>query len=263
MKSTMFGTGVVFPDQFDATDPIKFARVQRKPSHQMGFTLIELLVVISIISLLISILLPALGAARKTAESVKCLANLRQLGVSMHTYAADYNDTMPPGRDDIASGGNAWVENWMIRLKDYVNKSGDIFICPTALNSGKLVMSGQWPLHTLYWTSSNSWFKGSSYRYNLYLGWYANWNPQPYFARRLSFFTGPSKVVAMVDANPVAGDAQPTFRNTYAWPNQISTDLHTSGENYLFIDAHATRDHVAEMTSSQFYLPTTSPYYKD
>lgn len=60
-----------------------------------AFTLIELLVVISIIALLVGILLPALGAARKTAQRAVCLSNQRQIGVAMMAYATNNDDRLP------------------------------------------------------------------------------------------------------------------------------------------------------------------------
>ena len=64
------------------------------PKNQ-AFTLIELLVVISIIALLIALLLPALGAARRSAQITQCALAMQQIGVGAHAYAADNNDFLP------------------------------------------------------------------------------------------------------------------------------------------------------------------------
>ena len=66
-------------------------------SGQRGFTLIELLVVISIIALLLSILMPALSRVKQQARFVVCAAQLKQIGLSLATYANDYNDRLVPG----------------------------------------------------------------------------------------------------------------------------------------------------------------------
>ncbi|RME37968.1 MAG: prepilin-type N-terminal cleavage/methylation domain-containing protein [Planctomycetota bacterium] len=63
-----------------------------------GFTLIELLVVISIISLLISILLPSLSRARDQAKAVHCLARLKEIGTALATYENISGGLMPPAR---------------------------------------------------------------------------------------------------------------------------------------------------------------------
>ncbi|MEM6313758.1 MAG: type II secretion system protein [Planctomycetota bacterium] len=63
-----------------------------------GFTLVELLVVIGIISVLISILLPSLTAARRSAQSVSCLSMIRQLGLANIMYANESDGWMVPNR---------------------------------------------------------------------------------------------------------------------------------------------------------------------
>jgi len=62
-----------------------------------GFTLIELLVVIAILSLLIAILLPVLNQAKHHARRAACTGNLRQIGMAIHMYAEDFDDSVPYG----------------------------------------------------------------------------------------------------------------------------------------------------------------------
>lgn len=70
---------------------------KRKPANRLfAFTLIELLVVIAIIVALLAILLPSLMNAREAAKATACASNLRGLGVSIQTYASEYNDQVIP-----------------------------------------------------------------------------------------------------------------------------------------------------------------------
>jgi prepilin-type N-terminal cleavage/methylation domain-containing protein len=80
----------------------------RSPNSQArhggrGFTLIELLVVIAIITLLMAILMPALAGAREQAKQVKCVANLKQIGIAMHSYFEDCDGWFPFERQNNES----------------------------------------------------------------------------------------------------------------------------------------------------------------
>ena len=69
--------------------------VQSNQAAKRGFTLIELLVVIAVISILASLLLPALAKAKRKATKAVCISNLRQIGLATHLYAEDHDGQLP------------------------------------------------------------------------------------------------------------------------------------------------------------------------
>jgi len=128
--------------------------------RRSGFTLIELLVVVSIISLLLSILIPSLQRARKQARTVICGTHLRSLGQGWEMYADDHGDTLLPARLPVFSaGGFASQSNyyristgmkyrprWPALMQQYVgvpaiekpstirsrqNYHNEVYVCPT------------------------------------------------------------------------------------------------------------------------------------
>jgi|GEM_PF-855639 len=160
-----------------------------KAKHK-AFTLIELLVVISIISVLIAILLPALAQARIAAKGTSCLSNLRQQAVMIEQYRADESTYFPmaathrgPGTTDLSPNYNHG-SNWWLSLSRYhqlFNHRGSpqlqsftpriaksVMQCPDNLGSGSyapdLFAAG---ISTQY--SNQAW---PQYAMNAAFGWY-------------------------------------------------------------------------------------------
>ena len=95
-----------------------------------AFTLIELLVVISIIALLLSILMPALGRAREQARIVVCANNEKQIGTSLLMYAFENDDLFP------LHIHQPWLHDITYTTSDYIIKTGGdkkTFYCPSDL----------------------------------------------------------------------------------------------------------------------------------
>jgi len=90
-----------------------------------GFTLIELLVVIAIIAILAGMLLPALARAKEAGKKIKCLNNIRTLGLSLKMYVDEYNGQYPP---------RTRQNRWPTLLRDGY-KDLKVLVCPSEIGT--------------------------------------------------------------------------------------------------------------------------------
>ena len=103
-------------------------RTSRAPAQggrggvRAAFTLVELLVVIGIVVVLIGILVPVVGRARASGQSMTCLSNLRQIGNAFQFYANANNGLYP---DPAATH-----ESWESMLADHLG-SRQVYRCPS------------------------------------------------------------------------------------------------------------------------------------
>ena len=154
------------------------SRLSTSQSATVAFTLIELLVVIAIIAILASMLLPALAKAKTKAHNIKCVGNLKQMGMANFMYVNDYGKTVPYTG---ANGGDA--DLWMKVLINNYAKVDGVRVCPSApeittkkRNSRSEPYAGR-VNETWLWSGNNYNYQGS-YALNgfFYSGdWPASW----------------------------------------------------------------------------------------
>ena len=215
--------------------------------RKTGFTLVEMLVTIAIIAILVTIMLPAISRARMQAEKVKCLSNLRQLGIALVNYSSDNKQWFPH------AAANEMYEDWIYwqngrnhdegRIVKYLGQrtfDPKIFTCP----SDPGIPRG-----------------GGTYAYNYTLnyyigGWYyrggvgqpLQYNVMP---RKLTQIRNPSAKIMMVDEswNTIDDacwapdhylyDGHNLISNRHDKSAERSTDPNYGKGTVVFADGHA------------------------
>ncbi|MDB5172888.1 MAG: N-terminal cleavage protein [Phycisphaerales bacterium] len=234
------------------------------PSRRRGFTLVELLVVIGIIAVLLTILIPALGRARRAGQRTACASNLRQITMAMIAYTHDNEDYFPYHAGDTVHHAENWIwwETQGVPSLDVLNspvmryignKSTSTFVCP-----------GDDP-NTRAQTSSSFGPYPYSYTFNFLFSTDPNLNP----ARppvRITNIKDPGNKIIMVEEDP-------SSINDGKWDPLVPNDIsirHDSGQtglgargNIAIADGHvefATRLYCrdSDPTTGLHYDPTVS-----
>ncbi len=226
------------------------------PKHRgerSGFTLVELLVVVGIISVLIAILLPALNRVNATARSIKCAANLRQIGIGFQMYRNDYKNFLPPVQSFVSYNANGTQKSYGMwnAIGPYTGqKEWAGLNLPIGTTEGVLKWDSYWGsqkkvMRDSVWgcPENPDWACPWNYGYaeSVYLqypaGWGAN-NPRAWsFPRRASVIPDPSIRVHVSESKDWhlgkladAGDPDGVW-DTYR---------HLKGCNVLFLDGHVS-----------------------
>jgi prepilin-type N-terminal cleavage/methylation domain-containing protein/prepilin-type processing-associated H-X9-DG protein len=237
-----------------------------------GFTLVELLVVIGIIAVLLGILLASLSKARESGRSVKCLGNLRTLGVAMFSYVQRYDRFPRPAANPLAEDWFHWTNvasHKKVRggiaefLDDGGPTSSSVWLCPSDDLDTHTQRNGNLPSYP-YSYSVN--FNICVYQFHP--------NISPTDTLRFTKIRQPEQKILIIDESSEtvddgcwawqwnAGSGYNMLSNRHDRRKEAATNVNAGYGNVSFADGHAERVPRVKSFDPKYYdpfLPGKSP----
>lgn len=212
----------------------------RKPLRAV--TLLELLIAISLLAVLTTMLLSALGSYRKSTEAAQCVSRLRQIGIALQAYTGDFSGKLLPRyADDV---GSKEPKGWSRRLLSlgYVSDP-NLFFCPSFF-----------PKNNEAATKSPSTVDASQgYGMRTWGIPGGNWNNSTAIHKPATAIEEPSRFFMVADSLWLNWNSQ-GYGITPGSVNQAVHLRHQGKANALFADGHIeakTADYFKEISKSQ------------
>ncbi len=219
------------------TMPLSSHRLGSGP-RGIGFTLIELLVVISIISLLIAILMPALTKAREASRAVVCGSNMRQIATAVELYAGDHNGFAFPTL--IGPTFHTYKVAW---YSAHPSPERSFFATPYL---GQPRPTEQWAGRAFDCPTIERGYGDLAvdYTYNATLGTFGE-DKAPRLTNMHSEFVQPSTVISFGESTGSRYFINTSFA---LWDDPaVAAFPHDDAANYSFLDGHVSRHKLGEL----------------